>query len=155
MDQGTISACYVSGGSSIGENSAWVGGLVGVYGVSNSTISTCYVKGRRSTGGTSADVGGLVGFQGGSTRACYVSNITVEGSGANVGSLVGNHSGGTINACYAGGKDYGISIKGTGSGTVTNSYNQIATGGTEVGPDKFETTLKTLQAIQAFMPIGI
>ena len=128
QQNGTIRSCYVSGGSSTGGNNAYVGGLVGNVG---NKIFACYVKkGSITGGGTNTSVGGLVGGQGaGTIRACYVLNITATG-GSNRGSLVGNqvtdalNRTGTIEASYAGGKNYTISLRGTGSGTVTNSYNQ-------------------------------
>ena len=87
------------------------------------------------------------GDQGGTIRACYVSNITATGgSGANVGSLVGDHFGGTLIASYAGGKDYGISLVGSVSGTVTNSYSQAATSSDDADktvPAKTQSALQT------------
>ena len=122
---GPISNCYVSGGSSTAGNFAGAGGLVGQQ--LGGEIIACYVKGRSSTAVNLGRAGGLVGWQqGGEIRACYVSNITATG-GNSLGSLVGEQDG-TIIASYAGGKDYMISIRGTGSsGMVTNSYYQAAT----------------------------
>ena len=140
LNSSTMHACYVSRATIEGGDDAHVGGLIGIQ---TGRLSTCYVKGATIEGGDDANVGGLSGGLAFSAiYACYVSSITAEGgnSAAKVGSLTGNQNRSTITACYAGGKDYGISI--VGSGTVTNSYNQIASGGTEVGPDKFETTLK-------------
>ena len=122
----TISFCYVSGGTITGGMSTYVGGIVGQQG--SSTIRACYVSQITATGGDNANVGGLVGHQQrGTIRACYVYNSSVTGgNSANVGSLVGDQAG-TIIASYAGGKDYTISLRGAGSGTVTNSYSQKAT----------------------------
>ena len=151
QNSGTISNCYVSGGSSTvgSENGAFVGGLVGHQ--LGGTISTCYVKGRTIEGGDNAAAGGLVGDQGGTIRACYVSNITVtvtEGGGGVAGSLVGDHFGGTLIACYAGGtgKIY-TNLRGKGSGTVTNSYNQKSSSS---GNNKTETELKAKTNANAY-----
>ena len=138
---GSISASYVSGGTvtSTGDDSD-VGGLVGQSGGS---ISASYVSGGTMTGtGDDSNVGGLAGENyEGIITACYVSGGTVTSTGAgNVGGLVGENDEGTITACYAGG-DY-AKLVGTGSGTVTNSYHQLAAGGTEDATSKFEATLK-------------
>ena len=119
---GTISNCYVSGGSVSITNSGNVGGLVGQQ--SAGTISTCYVKGGSTTGAVgSGNVGGLVGQASGTIRACYVSNNSVT-RGTNIGGLIGSQSNSaTLIASYAGGTDYAKLI-GSGSGTVTNSYYQ-------------------------------
>ena len=130
---GTISNCYVSGGSSTtGLGTVGSGGLVGyqsggtisncyVSGGSstsgdfatagglvgrqeNGTISTCYVKGGSSTAGNSSGAGGLVGVQdAGTIRACYVSTITATVGSGGAGSLVGYQNGGELIASYAGG----------------------------------------------------
>ena len=135
---GTISASYVSGGTVTGTGD-FVGGLVGGND-NNSTISVSYVSGGAVTGND--DVGGLVGWNGNSSTiiASYVSGGTVTGDG-DVGGLVG-WSNGTINASYAGGKDFD-NLVGSQEGTVTNSYHQLASGGTENATSKFEATLKT------------
>ena len=92
ISQGTISACYATGGASgTGE---YVGGLVGRN--EGGTISACYATGDASGGGT---VGGLVGNSNGTISACYATG-TVTGSANNVGGLVGYNSG-PISACYA------------------------------------------------------
>ena len=132
-----IRDCYVSGGVVRGGNSSNIGGLVGRQ--NSGTIRTCYVKGGSSNGGTDrTDIGGLVGYQLSSTiRACYVFNRSLSG-GSNRGSLIGNQAGGELIASYAGGKNY-TNLKGTGSGTVTNSYYRRSSSS---GNGKTETELK-------------
>ena len=120
---GTISSCYVSGGTRISEEAVVrVGGLVGLQ--NGGTISACYVSGGTNTGsGQISYVGGLVGLQqtNGTIRACYVFNTS--SSAANLdGAMIGSQNG-TIEASYAGGKNYNKLIGGV-PGTVTNSYYQ-------------------------------
>ena len=134
-----ISFCYVSEGTMIGAESSEVGGLVGrIYG----TINACYVSGGTMTGGENSKVGGLGGSQsGGTIRNCYVSEGTMTGeSEADVGSLIGEQQAGTINACYTGEMDYD-NLVGDANGTVTNSYHQLASGGTEDATSKLAATL--------------
>jgi len=50
-------------------------------------------------------------------------------NGTRVGSLIGNQAG-TVTACYAGGATY-TNLRGTGSGTLTNSYYQAVAVTTE------------------------
>ena len=136
-NEGTISACYVLGGTVTGTGSVFgsVGGLVGN---NDGTITVSYVSGGTVTGTGNFGIGGLVGLNDGPITASYVSGGTVTGS--TVGSLVGWNTG-TITACYTGGKNY-AELVGTVFGTVTNSYHQLASGGTENATSKFEATLK-------------
>ena len=127
QNSGTISNCYVSEGSRIGTDLIYVGGLVGYQ--SGGTISACYVSGGSSIAANGGGVGGLVGIQNnwGTIRACYVSKITATaGDSRRSGSLIGIQQAGSskLIASYAGGKNYTISLKGSGGGTVTNSYSQ-------------------------------
>jgi hypothetical protein len=65
---GSISNCYSTGDVSGGDNSYYLGGLVGLnYG----TISYCYSTGAVTAGGGSYDLGGLVGYNDGSISGCY------------------------------------------------------------------------------------
>ena len=141
----TIRDCYVSGGVVRAGNSSNIGGLVGRQ--NSGTIRTCYVKGGSSNGGTNrTDIGGLVGYQLSSTiRACYVFNRSLSG-GSNRGSLIGNQAGGELIASYAGGKNY-TNLKGTGSGTVTNSYYRRSSSS---GNGKTETELKAKTNANAY-----
>jgi hypothetical protein len=142
---GTITNCYVQGGSVLGAFD--VGGLVGH---NWSTIDNCYsagsVSGRTNVGGlvgwnnsgtitncysTSSvsgnnNVGGLMGIGGGTITNCYA---TASVSGKHlIGGLIGENYYGTISNCYATG-----SVAGTGSwvgglvgvnwGVITNCYS--------------------------------
>lgn len=100
LENGTITRCYVAGGSVSGGVS--VGGLVGAHGnleVGNLnppfTISTCCstssVQGEYS-------VGGLVGSNDRTVSNCYATG-SVSGKGR-VGGLVGGN-GGTVTRCYS------------------------------------------------------
>ena len=99
LREGTITNCYVEGGS-VFSGGYPVGGLVG----SNSgTITNCY-----STGSASGNqsVGGLVGrSDNGTITNCY-STGSVSG-GRCVGGLVGEHNG-TITNCYSTGSVAGV-----------------------------------------------
>ena len=88
----------------------------------------------------SANYVGLFGYVGGSVKNVGLKNPVVTGTG-NVGGLVGYNNLGIITACYAGGKNYD-NLVGDQDGTVTNSYHQLASGGTEDATSKFEATLK-------------
>ena len=116
-------------------HAVYAGGLAGYQ--FSGTASSNYVSNCTVTGVGDCIIGGLFGGGGSSARvsACYVLSSTVKGenyvspfgeTGFIAGSLVGANNA-RISACYAGGQDYTISLKGTGSGTVTNSYYQAAT----------------------------
>ena len=141
QNNGTIRACYIFGGKVTGGTSANTGGLAGEQYLG--TISTCYVSGATITGGITA--GGLVGIQvsGSSTLSiCYVSGAAITGVGEHtiVGSLVGVQRG-TLITSYSWGADY-TNLRGNSSGTITNSYFQIASGSTETAQGKHATTLR-------------
>ena len=150
-DGSDISKCYVANLTINGGANAYVGGLSG--GSSSTTfftaiISQCYVSGGGTTGGRNANVGGLTGIMNHSTMAseafqCYVLNNAVSGDiGANLASLVADQqSGSKIHDCYAAGRTY-TNIRGTGSGTITDSYYQIASDGTDSGQARKAATLQ-------------
>jgi len=121
---GTISGCYVEGGSIVG---GWyVGGLVGR---NNGRVTNC--SSEAEVLGYSA-VGGLVGQDGlCSPGECFggkISNCYSTGSVTGdyyVGGLVGNNHG-TITNCYATGRIMGErlvgGLLGLNSGTITDCY---------------------------------
>jgi len=118
---GTISGCYVEGGS-VSANK-FLGGLVGynVYGTIIDCYTTCTVFAANS------DVGGLVGvnLDYGTIISCHSSsNVTAEEYYSNAGGLVGTNFGHILN-CYA-------------TGTVTGS--EFITGGL-VGGNAWPTSL--------------
>ncbi len=148
LEDGTITECYVEGGSVSGDR--FVGGLVGVngscalWGGSSSTIANCY-----STASVSGDwyVGGLVGLNGScapwgwcsssTITNCY-STCSVSGNYC-VGGLVGSNSGSVLN-CYStssvtGKYDRVGGLVGTNEyGKITNCYSTgSASGGEFVG----------------------
>ena len=141
-----ITKCYASGVTVSGGTNANAGGLAGSVGgssIGSSYMIQCYVSGGTTTVGAStgsnfnnnAHAGGLSGDveRGGEIFQCYVFNHTSSGgTNANVGSLVGGHTGGKIHDCYAGGRTY-TNIRGTGSGTITDCYYEIASDGTDSG----------------------
>jgi hypothetical protein len=135
---GSISNCYSTGAVTGGENSLYLGGLVGEN--DGSAISNCY-----STGSVSGSyyVGGLVGYSNyGSISNCY-STGGVGGYGS-VGGLVGYSNYGSISNCYSkgdvggsgsvgglvGGNDNSCSISNCYStGAVTGEYGSMYLGG--------------------------
>jgi hypothetical protein len=109
MRTGTITGCYVSGGSVAG--GSFVGGLVGVQ--DNGAITNCY-----ATASVSGDtyVGGLVGYN---NPGCRISDCYSTGriSGKEyVGGLVGLNRGAVTN-CYANGSVSGSKIVGGFAGS--------------------------------------
>ncbi|NIR67518.1 MAG: hypothetical protein GWO10_27990, partial [candidate division Zixibacteria bacterium] len=117
--EGTITSCYVEGGSVVGFFR--IGGLVGDnYHITIGTIGNCY-----STAGVSGkyNVGGLVGYSTGTIYNCY-SNGSVSGD-IRVGGLVGRAPG-IISNCYSTASVTGTTEVGglAGySGTVSNCFS--------------------------------
>ena len=104
MHGGSISGCYVEGGSVSG--GGYVGGLIGYF--SYSSISTCYSN--SSVTGTQSYVGGLVGnLVRGTIQYCYAVG-DVSGGDYYVGGLVGSNEDSIISYCYA-----ASSVTGTGN----------------------------------------
>ncbi|MHC4604860.1 MAG: GLUG motif-containing protein, partial [Planctomycetota bacterium] len=126
LQYGTISNCYVEGGSVTGH--WYVGGLVGY---NWGTISDCYSKGSISG---AAYTGGVVGrHYKGTVSCCYFEGI-VSGGGSYSGGIAGiNWSWGTISNCYSSGSVYGPAhvgglaggnFRGSRSeGIITNCYS--------------------------------
>jgi len=138
----TVSNSY-STGSVSGHNC--IGGLVGEN-FSSSTVSNSYSTGNVS--GTGDGVGGLVGLNYYySTISNSYSTGSVSGTYRDVGGLVGlNYSSSTVSNSYSTG-----SVSGTGDGvgglvgfnyisTISNSFWDTATSGTEIGIGKGTTT---------------
>ena len=163
---GTISGCYVSGGTiETGDGSGIVGaaGLAWVLS-SGSIINACYVSGVRITGGNNTYIGGLAGFvdSGATISACYVNNTAVSGgSSASVGSLLGVTQGRfIITACYAGGRNYSKLIGNTfaTAPTINYSYYQAASEPNSGDDAKATVQAKTKSALitpQAYGSSGI
>ncbi len=158
LRRGTVTNCYVEGGSIAGDY--LVGGLVGdtFYGTITNSHSEADVSGTGwgtgglvggngyhgtitnsyATGTVSGDssVGGLVGVNGGTITNCYADGDSVSGN-SSVGGLVGVNGwrleGATITDCYstgnvAGDREVGGLVGYNYYGTITNCY---ATGGVE------------------------
>ena len=113
IDIGTITNCYVVGGSVIGKK--LVGGLIGTSAV----ITDCYAVGGRVIAEGTA--GGLVGRNGGSMIDCYATG-NVTGS-YRIGGLMGSN-GGSIVDCYSHGSVEGRDAVG---GLVGYNYKGIVT----------------------------
>jgi hypothetical protein len=97
-----------------------VGGLVGRNDSYDSSINNCYSIG--TANGTGYNVGGLVGSNNGSVSNCY-SNSNVSGDDY-VGGLVGsNGSYGNIGNCYSTGS---VSGDGYVGGLVGRNYNSVS-----------------------------
>ncbi len=115
LDSGTITNCYVQGGSISG--TGWTTG--GLVGSSSGTINNCHVENISISGGN--DTGGLAGenFYGTITR-CY-SQANISGS-SSAGGLAGYNLG-TITSCYAAASAWG----GNGAGGLVGfSWGAIA-----------------------------
>jgi hypothetical protein len=135
LSGGTITNCYVEGGSVSGNRS--VGGLVGYNG---GKITNCYTA--ASVSGRNF-IGGLVGenYGSGTITNCY-SEASISGTGWNVGGLVGyNNYYGTITNCYSTGTVSGFADVGglvgenggwNGSGTITNCYSEASVSGDHI-----------------------
>ncbi|UCF43453.1 MAG: hypothetical protein JSV99_00560, partial [Planctomycetota bacterium] len=142
LDKGTITGCYVEGGTVSGDNK--VGGLVGenlgaiadcravgsvsggvrlggLVGENSGTITNCHSSGIVLGRGV---VGGLVAG-GGIITDCY-STATVSGEYSGVGGLVGY--GDTVTNCYATGDVTGLQLVGGLAGEGSNFTNCYATG---------------------------
>jgi filamentous hemagglutinin family protein len=134
---GAISASYVNGAGVTGGSN--VGGLVGINGTGTggsvgNNITGSYVNGG-TVNGTGSDVGGLVGYNAGNVSSSYVSGSTVTG-GSNVGGLVGQNIGGTGGAGLSGSVTTPGAQGATGATTtISNSYVSGGTvnGGSNVG----------------------
>jgi hypothetical protein len=134
LEVGTISNCYVEGGSVLGDRD--VGGLVGCN--YYATITNCYSTGTIT--GTLWHVGGLVGnnFHGTNTN-CY-STASVAGEYC-VGGLAGRNHYGAITNCYSTGSVSGNKYVGglvgwngrhqSWVGTISNCYSTSSVAGTE------------------------
>jgi hypothetical protein len=126
LEYGTISNCYIEGGTVSGDD--YVGGLVGInyYG----TIDSCY-----STGSISGDerVGGLVGENYHSTSGNCYSTGSVSGD-RYVGGLVGYNNHSTIANSYSSGgvsgdEDVGGLVGYEYRSTIANSYSSGSVSG--------------------------
>jgi hypothetical protein len=141
---GTVTNCYVEGGSISGDS--YVSGLVGY--AYHGNISNCY-----STADVSGDrrISGLLGYNNyGTITNCY-STGTVSGD-TYVGGLVGRNRYGTITNCYAAGSVIGnIYVGGLVGeeyrGTIDDSYSTCIVSGDQhagglVGRNRFGTVTK-------------
>lgn len=116
---GTISGCYVQGGSVSG---AWQAGRL--MGVNEGLVVDCYSIGNASG---QYDVGGLIGNNRGTVVNCYaIGNV----SGAMfLGGLVGTNSyEGTLTKCYSHGSVSGTAslmggLAGNNDGNIVNCYS--------------------------------
>jgi hypothetical protein len=148
LRNGTITNCYVEGGSVSGDE--FVGGLVGLnrYG----TITNCY-----STGSASGEnkVGGLVGANYyGTITNCYSSGSVV---GVDyVGGLVGHNGDATISNCYSNGgvsgnKYVGGLVGKNEEGGVTGSFWDIETSGQTRSAGGTGSTTAEMQMASTFV----
>jgi hypothetical protein len=145
---GTITNCYVQGGSVAGDD--FVGGLVGDIGYINAEISNCYTS--TSVSGDSV-VGGLLGASYGTVSGCYATGNVVGNSATgglvgdnkerslishsyasgiiqgsdSTGGLAGRNWGGTISKCCATGNVSGDSETGGLVGQNSGANGFVAT----------------------------
>ena len=153
LSAGTITNCYVLGGSVSGASS--VGGLVGD---NDGTIRNSYAI--TDVSGT-LYVGGLVGSNGGTISNCYVEAGSASGGNV-VGGLVGVNDGwfrdGTINNCYStgtasGGQYVGGLLGYNSQGVVRNSFWDIEASGLATsagGTGKTTAEMKTVSTFSAW-----
>ncbi len=143
LREGTITRCYVEGGSISGNED--VGGLVGTN--FEGTITNCYSN--VSVSGN-VDVGGLAG-SGGTITNCY-STGSVSGSEC-VGGLVGFNFG-IIDACYSAGHVEGTTyvggLVGWGGGAIA-SFWDIETSGQPTSPSGAGKTTAEMQTASTFI----
>jgi len=126
---GIISGSYVSGGSISGGQST--GGLVGSNAgtISNSTVSDSSVSG-------SSQVGQVVGWNAstGSVTTSSASNVTITGTGTDVGGLIGQNDAGSSGTGSSGTGSSGTGSPGTGSsGTGSSGTGSSGTGSSGTG----------------------
>lgn len=128
MDPGSVSNCYVEGGSVTG--TAIAGGLVGMIGGQaavtkpvTQSYATCRVSGNSTAGGLVGVAGGLALIS-----SCY-SRGQVSGQ-TYVGGLAGRSQWGTITNCYATGSVSGDSKVGglAGYSYGSDAHNSFAAG---------------------------
>jgi len=151
--RGTITACWVEGGSVTGDN--YVGGLVGYNDYGN--ISSCYST-TSVTGQT--QVGGLVGRNDfGYISNCYAKG-TVSGN-SSVGGLVGHIFGGRISDSYSSSGVSGNSAVGGLVGyeyfdaaIITNSFWDIQTSGEPNSAGGTGLTTTEMQDMDTFLDAG-
>ena len=117
IDMGTVTNCYVSGGSVMGRQQ--VGGLIG----SGAIITDCYAVRIHVIAEGSA--GGLVGSSSGSIINCYATG-DITGSyrigglvGSNHGAIVDSYSGGSV----AGGSTVGGLVGYNYDGSISNCFS--------------------------------
>jgi hypothetical protein len=131
LHYGTITGCYVKGGTVSGND--YVGGLVGLN--SSGAINNCY-----STSSVSGEnsVGGLMGLNWweGTINNCY-STGSVSGENS-VGGLVGYIEWANVLNCYStgdvsGDEEIGGLVGENWDGTITNSYSTGSVSGTGFG----------------------
>ncbi len=118
LDDGTISNCYVEGGSVSGGED--VGGLVGC---NDGTITRCYTTG--SVMGTISSVGGLVGANWDRVSNCY-SVGSIRGT-TDVGGLVGLHEEGQVTSSFWDIQTSGLTTSAGGIGKTTTEMQTAGT----------------------------
>jgi hypothetical protein len=103
-EEGIIHKCNAAGDVSGGDNSYWLGGLVGY---NKDSIHNCYATGAVTGSSDAWNLGGLVGMNNeGIISDCYASGL-VDGN-KYIGGLVGTSYDGSIGNCYANGAISGL-----------------------------------------------
>jgi len=130
---GSISNCNSTGTVTGGDNSQYLGGLVGYSG---SSISNCNSTGAVTGGDYSNYLGGLVGCSYGNISNCYSTGVVTGGYNSDyLGGLVGdiyNYS--VVTDCYATGEvagdyDVGGLVGMNEHGTITRCYSSGSVSG--------------------------
>ncbi len=138
-DDGDIDNSYSIGDITGGDDSYYIGGLVG-YSHYNSSIRCCFSTGAVVGGKSSEEFGGLVGYNRGNIRNCFSTGNVICGDYSHwLGGLVGwnqdsDGMGGSIINCYSigdvnGGYYYGGLAGGNaGDGTISSCYFIVTSG---------------------------
>ncbi|NLH15161.1 MAG: hypothetical protein GX455_01145 [Phycisphaerae bacterium] len=153
--EGTISACYVTGRVIVDLREGYAaGGLVGESW--RGTITACYATGRVDG---CVEVGGLVGFNEDSMiTACYATGA-VNGECWSVGGLVGENYFGTITTCYATGtvnaSEYvGGLVGSNGNGTIKDCFWDMETSGQTTSAGGEGKTTAEMKTQSTFTDVG-
>jgi The GLUG motif len=120
---GTIQTSFSTGTvtSTTSGSNFGVGGLVGTHttGTISNSYSTGVVQGQ-------SQAGGLVGYSASVIQNCYSAGA-VNGTGTNIGGLVGQNSGGTIAASFWDQTASGQTVSGGGTGETTAAMQTAST----------------------------
>lgn len=156
---GTITNCYVMGGSVTGGFS--IGGLVGKNGnwSEQGSIIACYAD-VTVTGEGGGGVGGLAGSNKGSITNSYAVGDVFGGLNSSVGGLIGTAGPGTVSNCYASGLVAGSSghvgglVGDNVSAIINSSFWDVNTSGQTTSAGGTGKTTAEMQTLLTFTSAG-